>query len=74
MAARTWTPEQRQRQAEAIKRWSPWKQSTGPKSKAGKAVVSRNGFKGARWREMRDMVKAMNQVIRGQREMLTLNN
>lgn len=70
MAARTWTLEQREQQAAAISRWSPWKSSTGSKSEAGKAVVSRNGFKGARWREVRDMVKAFNQVMREQRDML----
>ena len=31
MAARNWTPEQRQRQAGVIKRWSPCEQSTGPR-------------------------------------------
>jgi hypothetical protein len=43
-----WTPERRQRQAEAIQRWSPWKQATGPRSPAGKAKASRNAFKGGR--------------------------
>ena len=70
MAARTWTPEQRKQQAGAIKPWKPWTQSTGQKSEAGKAVVSRNGYKGARWREVREMVKNMNQVMREQRELL----
>jgi hypothetical protein len=28
MAARTWTLEQRQRQAELIRSWSPWERST----------------------------------------------
>jgi hypothetical protein len=34
MAARTWTPEQRHR--EAIASWKPWGRSTGPKSPEGK--------------------------------------
>jgi hypothetical protein len=46
MAARTWTPEQRQRQREAVQRWKPWEQSTGPKTEEGKATVRRNGWKG----------------------------
>lgn len=70
MAARIWTQEQRKQQAIAIRRWSPWKSSTGPKSEQGKAVVARNGWKGARWRKARDMVKAMNHVMREQRNML----
>lgn len=37
---------------------------------AGKAVVSRTGYKGARWREVREMVKNTNQVMREQRELL----
>ena len=43
-----WTPERRQRQAAAIKRWSPWKQATGPKTPAGKSRSSRNAIKGGR--------------------------
>lgn len=66
MAARTWTPEQRKRQAEAIRRWSPWEQSTGPKSGPGKALVSRNGWKGGEWRKLREMVKTLNQALKEQ--------
>jgi hypothetical protein len=43
-----WTLERRQRQAEAIRSWSPWAQATGPKTPAGKARSSRNAFKGDR--------------------------
>ena len=45
MAARTWTLEQRQRQAEAIRRWKPWEKSTGPRSDEGKRRVRDNGVK-----------------------------
>jgi hypothetical protein len=38
-----WTPERRARQADAIRRWQPWRASTGPKSALGKAIASRNG-------------------------------
>lgn len=31
-----WTPERRKNQSEAIRKWKPWQQSTGPKSRAGK--------------------------------------
>ena len=30
-----WTPERRKRQAEMIKNWKPWEQSTGPKTEEG---------------------------------------
>ena len=70
MAARNWTPEQRQRQREAIQRWKPWGKSTGPSSPAGKAVVSRNGWKGGHLVKMRHFTKAMNQMLREQRGFL----
>lgn len=72
MAARTWTPEQRQRQrqAEAIRRWSPRKQSTEPKSEAGKAMVAGNACTGGEWRKLRDAIKGLNQAMRDQRDML----
>jgi len=41
------TPERCIRQAELIRTWRPWEKSTGPKTKAGKAKVSRNAYKGA---------------------------
>lgn len=41
-----WTTERRQRQAQLIKQWQPWKHSTGAKTIKGKAKVSRNAFKG----------------------------
>ena len=46
MAARNWTPEQRQQQAERIRGWSPWEHSTGPKTAAGKVSVAGNAWKG----------------------------
>lgn len=44
--ASSWTPERRAKQAEAIRRWQPWKKSTGPRTKEGKARSSRNADKG----------------------------
>jgi len=37
-----WTPERRARQAERIRCWEPWRQSTGPKTAEGKRRSSRN--------------------------------
>jgi hypothetical protein len=42
MAARQWTAEQQQRQAELIHTWKPWERSTGARTTAGKAVSSKN--------------------------------
>ena len=41
-----WTPEARQRQAQAIRLWTPWIRSTGPKTTAGKMRSARNALKG----------------------------
>lgn len=45
MAARQWTPEQREQQAKRIREHKPWELSTGAKTSKGKRKVSRNGFK-----------------------------
>jgi hypothetical protein len=37
-----WSPARRARQAEAIRRWRPWVQSTGPRTAEGRAISSRN--------------------------------
>ena len=39
-----WTQERRQRQREAIQRWKPWEQSTGPRTPEGKATAARNSL------------------------------
>jgi hypothetical protein len=68
MATRTWTPEQRQRQREAIQRWKPWIESTGPKSLEGKAAVARNAWTGGHLVKLRQLIKELNQALRAQRE------
>jgi len=37
-----WTPERRLRQAALIRRWRPWRHSTGPRTESGKAVCGAN--------------------------------
>lgn len=64
MAARSWTQEQREGQREAIKRWKPWEQSTGPKSADGKARVSRNGWKGGAGETLR----VLSRILREHRQ------
>ena len=66
MAARNWTPEQRQQQAERIRAWSPWEQSTGPRSAEGKAKASRNAWQGG----SREMLRELSRVLRAQREIM----
>ena len=41
-----WSPESRQKQAEAIRKWNPWTRSTGPRTEEGRARSSRNAWKG----------------------------
>ena len=45
MAARHWTDEQRKAQAEKIKTYQPWLQSTGAITEEGKKKVSQNALK-----------------------------
>lgn len=54
-----WTPERRAKQSAAIRIWSPWSKTTGPKSPEGKAVVARNAFKGAKRIKHRAHIKKL---------------
>lgn len=42
---RTWTPEAKKTQSEAIRRWRPWQNSTGPKTTEGKKRAAINATK-----------------------------
>lgn len=70
MAARKWTPEQRAAQSSAIRTWQPWQHSTGAKTAEGKAIVSRNAYRGG----MRPFLRLINQAARafGNLDTLTL--
>ena len=70
MAARKWTPEQRQRQREAIQRWQPWNQSTGPQSAQGKAKAARNAWTGGQAVKLRQIIKELNQALKVQEDFL----
>ena len=65
--ATAWSPERRKKQSEAIRRWKPWNQSTGAKTLEGKAVVSRNAWKGGHGATIRQITKQLNEVRRQQR-------
>ena len=62
-----WTPERRKKQSEAIRQWKPWNQSTGAKSLEGKAVVSRNAWKGGHLAQIRGLLRELNQAMRKQK-------
>ncbi|WP_224790004.1 hypothetical protein [Pseudomonas fluorescens] len=55
-------PERRARQAELIRQWRPWEQSTGPRSAEGKAVASRNAWTGG----IRPLLRGLAQELREQ--------
>lgn len=67
-AATSWTPERRQRQAEAIRSWRPWARSTGPTSAAGKARSSRNAYKGGVLQQLRALNIELNRELAAMRE------
>lgn len=66
-----WTPERRQRQREAIQRWKPWQQATGPKSAAGKAASAGNSYKGGHTVKLRRLIVELNGLLREQRQILS---
>nr|AWD72273.1 hypothetical protein pH8NP1_p012 [Polaromonas sp. H8N] len=68
--ANGWTTERRQRQAELIKTWRPWEQSTGPKTPEGKAAVARNPWKGGHRQQLRELSKMVNEQVRQSRELV----
>ena len=66
--ATPWTPERRQRQAEAIRRWRPWERSTGPRSAEGKQRSSRNAYKGGVLQQLRTLSRELNSALADMRE------
>lgn len=65
-----WTLERRAKQAALIRNWKPWALSTGPRTAEGKAVASRNGFKGGHRAMLRELARELDAVLREQRDML----
>ena len=63
---RNWTPEERKKQSELIQRWKPWDKSTGAKTIEGKAISSRNAYKGSK----RSFMKVISSVLRDYKEAL----
>ena len=48
---RNWTLEARKAQSEAIRRWQPWKNSTGPKTQGGKNICRLNALRGTAYND-----------------------
>ena len=65
-----WSLERRARQAELIRQWKPWKQSTGPKSVEGKERVAANAWRGGHRAQLRELSKLVNAEIRKARELV----
>ena len=57
----TWSPERRAKQSQAIRQWKPWTKSTGARTSQGKAVVSRNAFKGGHRPHLRQLAKDLSE-------------
>lgn len=69
-----WSPARRAAQAEAIRRWRPWANSTGPKTAAGKARVAQNAAKLSRLERPADPDKRMKRALRNhERYLVDLN-
>ena len=64
-----WTPERKQRQREAIQQWKPWEKSTGPRTPEGKAIVSRNAYRGAVWLRLRFLNVRITALIKEMKRM-----
>ena len=64
--ANGWTPERKAKQSQLIHTWKPWEKNTGPRSAAGKLIVSQNAFKGG----LRSLMKDVAMLLRDQKERL----
>lgn len=63
---RHWTPEERAQQSAIIRQWQPWNKATGACTPEGKAIASRNAYKGG----VRAMLREMSALLREQRHRL----
>lgn len=63
-----WTEERRQEQRDRINAVKPWLKSTGAKTAAGKATVSRNAYKGGIASNINELVKQANVMFKEQKE------
>ena len=65
---RHWTTEERLKQSQLIQNWKPWDKSTGAKTIEGKAISSRNAYKGG----SRLLMRAVASVLKDHKEKLKM--
>ena len=65
-----WTWERRQRQADLIRTWRPWEQSTGPKTPDGRLRVARNAWRGGHREQLRELSREISEEVRRSRELV----
>jgi len=66
--ANGWTEARKAQQSAAIRRWRPWRSSTGPRTAEGKARVARNAYRGGEREKFRAIVRGLNALLREQRQ------
>ena len=66
--ANGWTPERKAKQSELIQSWKPWEKSTGAKTIEGKAISSRNAYKGGSL----SLMKVIASALRDYKQMLKM--
>ena len=70
-SSKGWSLERRQRQRQAIQRWKPWEQSTGPRTPEGKATAARNSLvHGLETAQQREFMRGVRTILRKQRQAL----
>jgi hypothetical protein len=66
--ANGWTPERKAKQSEHIQNWKPWDKSTGAKTIEGKAISSKNAYKGGSL----SLMKVIASALRDYKQMLKM--
>jgi hypothetical protein len=66
----TWTEDRRNKQRELIQIWRPWEKSTGARTIAGKARVSKNAVKTEKSKELRELFKNLNRLLKRQKDLI----
>ena len=59
-----WTEEAREKQAERIREWKPWTESTGPVTRRGKREAAKNWSRGGRGSFLK-VLRAIRSAARG---------
>ena len=67
-----WTEERRQAQRELINRVKPWQHSTGARTLEGKEISKMNAYKGGFRKQLRELLKQSNDMLKEQREAMKL--